>query len=887
MEDIKKYLKYVIILLSLNFLFITQVLSAECTDVSGTTVTISADCEDLDISGSGANVTINSGVTISETSNASVGFGGYSTTLTNNGTISSDGSSTVLPDKNSTITTLTNNGTISTATNGGITNNGTISTLENTGTISATVDKGLLNNKVGTFGTITNSGTISAGDDYGIINYGAITTITNSGTISAVDDYGIWQTSHGTITTITNSGTISAGGKYGIFVDNPIGTITNSGTITATGNYGLYNKDTITLLTNSDTISSSGDAGLANHQEGTITTLTNSGDIKALGDDFGLKNRGTIVTLTNSGTISAADDSGLWNDGTITTLTNEESGTIKALGDLYGLKNVNGTISTLTNSGTISSVAKYGLYNDSSTISTLTNSGTISSARSGLWNDGTITMLTNSGTIKATTGDYGLKNVNGGLISTLNNSGTISAGDETGIYNDDTSEITTLTNTGTISAAGNSIGIHNDSGTITTLNNSQGASGSALTYKGTLPANYNVIFNSTSDFGKITFSNVSGITAFGIDSSSTLAADTTYSSVIEGLASSNITNTNGYITNGDSIRQDWTLENSSGTTWDLVVDADIDMAPDTNTSVANSTKTNVISGINNLASVTEVNFAHMNTYDCDLFNENNACLSFGGRHTTISNPTTSTNSFVLVGGYKFNKNLRIAGFYHKNLIHNTPSTFELRDKTPLYGALIVWNEHADKSGYQLKFSNAYQSKSAILIRDIVGSSEQGKGYTEIEAQSYIAELQYSYKIVENSILSPYFATKISSVQQEGFTEVGLSSPLTFNRIKDSTGTIVGGLKFNIDMTTDLTLRGSIGVEYDVIHKVDKIEPKGMTGLSTVSLENEFNPTKPVLSLALDNYLSSNEKITTTLQYQELSYKSKAETNVYVYYTIGL
>ena len=98
---------------------------------------------------------------------------------------------------------------------------------------------------------------------------------------------------------------------------------------------------------------------------------------------------------------------------------------------------------------------------------------------------------------------------------------------------------------------------------------------------------------------------------------------------------------------------------------------------------------------------------------------------------------------------------------------------------------------------------------------------------------------------------------------------------------------MGGLKFSIDMTMDLTVRGSIGVEYDLIHKVDKIEPTGMSGLSTVSLENEFNQTRPVLSLALDNYLSPNQKITTTLQYQELSYKSKAETNVYVYYTIGL
>ena len=87
------------------------------------------------------------------------------------------------------------------------------------------------------------------------------------------------------------------------------------------------------------------------------------------------------------------------------------------------------------------------------------------------------------------------------------------------------------------------------------------------------------------------------------------------------------------------------------------------------------------------------------------------------------------------------------------------------------------------------------------------------------------------------------------------------------------------------------LRRLISSEYHIIFKLGKYflikEPTGMTGLTTVSLENEFNQTRPVLSLALDNYLSPNQKITTTLQYQELSYKSKAETNVYVYYTIGL
>ena len=42
-----------------NFLF-----AADCTDPSGSTVSISTNCSNLDISGDGSNVTIDNGVTI-------------------------------------------------------------------------------------------------------------------------------------------------------------------------------------------------------------------------------------------------------------------------------------------------------------------------------------------------------------------------------------------------------------------------------------------------------------------------------------------------------------------------------------------------------------------------------------------------------------------------------------------------------------------------------------------------------------------------------------------------------------------------------------------------------------------------------------------------------
>jgi len=768
--------------------FSSSASAADCTDVDGTTETITADCTNLDIQGNNADVTINSGVTIDDPADKAV---------TNSGTATS----------------------------------------------------------------LNNSGTISAGDDFGLFNNASsITTLTNSGTITAADDYGIKNHAASTITTLTNSGTISAGDNWGLFnsVSGTIGTLTNEsgGEISSANDFGLLNRwgGVITTLTNAGTISAE-DKGLYNY--GTINELTNSGTISADGSyGFVSKKTGgidaTIGTLTNSGTISAATNHGLWHSGgTITTLTN--SGTIKATNAYNGIYNRDSaTITTLTNTGTISAGLDYGIRNNTSSV---------------------ITTLNNSGTITAGD-DYGIHN--GSTITTLINSGTISADDDYGLYNADT--ITTLTNTGTISASGNGIGIWNDStSTITTLNNSQGD----LTYKGTLPTNYNVIINSTSDFGKITFSSVLGTLNFGVTLSDSadlceVCEETTYSSVVSGLSSSDIdSGTSGSFTSG-ARTHNWTLENSSGNLWDLVIAS---IADDTNTSVENL-KPNVLFGINNLNSVTDAN----TNYDCDLFGEDNLCFSLGGRH--VSNPTTpvSVNSLIFVGGIKVSEKLRLGGFLHSNVSHKTPSNFSLSDKTPLLGTFLVWNEKENKLGYQFKLGNAFQQKNASITRPVVGTSVKGLGKTVIGAESYLAELQYAHQFSDTTILKPYFAARHALITQDAYTETGKCA-LTFNKIKDKSNTILSGLKFESALTSKFSLNGNFGVEHDVNHSINKIKPTGISDLTTVSLENSFNRTRAVVSAGFDYYFSPAQRLSVVFQYQELAYESETESNAYINYTI--
>ena len=84
----------------------------------------------------------------------------------------------------------------------------------------------------------------------------------------------------------------------------------------------------------------------------------------------------------------------------------------------------------------------------------------------------------------------------------------------------------------------------------------------------------------------------------------------------------------------------------------------------------------------------------------------------------------------------------------------------------------------------------------------------------------------------------------------------------------------------------MILKESFEVEHDITHTVDRLEPTGISGLTTVNLDESFNETRPVVSIGFEYNLTPNQRLASTFQYQELSYQSKSESNVHLYYMIG-
>ena len=408
--------------------------------------------------------------------------------------------------------------------------------------------------------------------------------------ITTVDDYGIENLSVNTIHSFSNRADITLSGNN----TGNIKGILNSGTIT--GNIQQYGDIDVTTsgLMDSDGSRSGNVYGFQNRKS--LSSIVHRGNITS--------------TSTGKGTARGIDNS---NGGDIDSLTINTGASVTVVGaessggSQYGTYNATGiynhadtssnnqTIIGLFQNGTITAT-RTGIQNNAeaadATITTLSNSGTIkttgitsvsetgSDFSAAIHNTGTengdalITTLTNSstGVIQATAnGGYGVLNSTNSTITTFTNEGSIIGGTTSGYGIRTGGVLTTLTNKGTIDGKTHDIqNISALSPTFTNLVNQQGADGNdILTFDGTLPTNYKVIVASTTDYGKVLFSNEAGTTNFTIDSSSSVSNNTKYAAVDEGIGTSSL----GSTRSGSFGEYTWeiVLQSGSSDRWDLII----------------------------------------------------------------------------------------------------------------------------------------------------------------------------------------------------------------------------------------------------------------------------------------------------------------------------
>ena len=783
-------------------------------------------------------------------------------------------------------------------------------TVPSGGCIIDTTSQGLYGSNYTLFGDISSGSSVGITID--AING---TTTTYSGDIGTTGNSaaGVYIR-FGNTNSFTLNGNIdtSGAGAYGLYLlDSDNNTLTVNGNITTTGLYAtsIYNGDASEgnnylingLVQRNDNFSNS---AYALYNIGGIDNLTiaSSAALKATVNDtlaYGIRNQdgATIASLTNAGSIQAV-------------AANSQAYAISN----YTTSGTRSVILALTNSGSIVATAgstARAISNRGSTIGSLINTGNISATVTGSTavaisnHEGTIALLNNSGIISASAFDnaFGIDNYGdaGGTISTLINSGTITAtatGDDYayGIFNSAASTINSFTNTGTIVTSTSGIYATDvaNMGLISTFNNLQ----SGLSYEGVLPVSYNIIVGSVNNFGQLDVKIASGSTTFGLYAGDAdigvSLTEGTYSSIITGVANNLITNESTAIAIvGDGVDSvgsaSATLAETAPSSgiYDLSVTGNYTYFNQANTQAAiNHTAYqlgSVAGQINN-----NMNFAHMTTYDCQVYGEQGGCLSIGGRYLDTSSPSGSSFGAVMVGGYKLNDQLRVGGFVDQSFRSRTQN-IDLDMNTPMIGFNLVWNQDPAHLGVQLKLANTFQNLDADINRASIGASQAASGNTDIQAQSYLAELSYRYQLNKEILLQPLLALRYSRVKMDGYVEEDVSAPIRFASNRDRNGTLILGLKTFHQLTQKLNVNANIGYEKDISNHRDNLQGSisGMTSsFAGVDPALNIDKTRFFASLGAQYAIDNTQQLEATAYVQQNRYNHGEARVLYLNYSVG-
>jgi hypothetical protein len=496
---------------------------------------------------------------------------------------------------------------------------------------------------------------------------------------------------------------------------------------------------------------------------------------------------------------------------------------------------------------------------------------------------GAVVVINNYANLTSHPGNPGFWIYNASSIGTLNNFGSINSPSGTAILNYGT--IGTLNNYGIIAGANGIINSQGNTHSITNLSNAQGGDSSApaqtaLRLTGDLPSNYKIIINSPAYYGQLSATSIgSTLTNFGISNASVITSRL-YTHVLQGLADNNV----GATRTGTYDNMNWTLAQSgSSTNWDLSFTGT--SLTQTQSSLASHARK--LSGTMNILSLIS-HYPNSSTYDCNLFDVKGMCISAGGRYSTVDNPSSNSSAAVVTLGYKVNSNIRIGGFLDQSVTNNNPTGIDISNKHPMMGAFAYWNQQPDGLGYQVKIANAYQDKDLTTTRDAVATSEAGRGKTSLTTQSYVGELSYAFMYKENTLVRPYFALRHTSIEQDAYTETGVTTPLTYSALNNRTTSALMGVKFKHALTPKANLIGSLGVEQDLRNKTDRLTATaaGIAGLTSENLSSDLHRTRPVASIGATYDIAKSQRLTGEVLVQQLPFQSTAGATAYVNYMIG-
>jgi len=282
-----------------------------------------------------------------------------------------------------------------------------------------------------------------------------------------------------------------------------------------------------------------------------------------------------------------------------------------------------------------------------------------------------------------------------------------------------------------------------------------------------------------------------------------------------------------------------------------------------------------------LRSVYNVQSAALNaglSYDCNVFDKEGMCLSTGGRYSVATSPETTTTSGLLIGSYKYDKNVRLGAWVDQNLSVKNVDGIKLSNSQPLFGVFGVWSERNDGLGYEVKVSAGYGDKDVTVTR-----TSTNEGSSKIQSRGIQTVSSYGISIDGDWIAAPYVGVKYTSLKRGSYVEGGSSGALTYDTLRQETTAALAGVKFTGKIDPQTFAVVSAGVETDLSTNNGQYS----AGSSNTIVFNA-NPqrTRPVVSAGVYYDIDKTQRLGVNATVRQEAFESTSSTSVLATYTVG-
>ena len=298
------------------------------------------------------------------------------------------------------------------------------------------------------------------------------------------------------------------------------------------------------------------------------------------------------------------------------------------------------------------------------------------------------------------------------------------------------------------------------------------------------------------------------------------------------------------------------------------------------TNINSSSSVNLAPNAYALRSVYNIQSAALNaglSYDCNVFDKQGICLSTGGRYSTTNSPQATTTSGLLIGSYKYDKNVRVGAWVDQNLSTQNADGIKLSNNTPLFGVFGVWSERNDGLGYEVKVSAGYGDKDVTVTR-----TSTNEGSSKINSRGLQTVSSYGIALNSDWIAAPYVGVKYVSLKRGAYAEAG-SDGLAYDNLRQESTSVIAGVKFTgkIDPKTFTVL--SAGVEQDLNNNIGQYSAGSS---NTTAFNSNVQKTRPVVTAGVFYNIDKTQRVGLNAIHRQEAFQSTASTTALATYTVG-